>query len=222
MSTDLKRLMGVMLVVITLSVGLIVLLSFALENQVLFLLRSVFVEWTVIVIAFAVLLGVINVVRVHGQRIQQGHGVVFSVVLIVAFIAVFVPGIMPPDAVPDRLRTLVGPTGSVVQFVYQYVQRPLQSTLFSLMAFFVATAAWRAFRIRSAASFTMFIAAVLVLLGSISLAVGGGWSLLIEAKDWILSVPVLAGARGILLGIVLGTIVAGLRLLMGVERPYSD
>jgi len=91
-----------------------------------------------------------------------------------------------------------------------------------LMAFFIATAAWRAFRIRSAASFTMFIAAVLVLLGSIRLAVGGGWRFVVQAKDWVLNVPAMAGARGILLGIALGTIVAGLRLLMGIERPYSD
>ena len=222
MTTDLRRVLRVVLAVIALSAGLIVLLSFALENQALTLLRGVFVEWTVIVIAFAMLLGVINVVRVHGRRIQRRQGTVYSVVLIVAFLAVFVPGIMSSEFVPEGLQSLVGPTGSVVQFIYQYVQRPLQATLFSLMAFFVATAAWRAFRIRSAASFTMFVAAILVLLGSIRLAVGGGWHLLTEAKDWILSVPAMAGARGLLLGIVLGTIVAGMRLLVGVERPYSD
>ncbi len=90
------------------------------------------------------------------------------------------------------------------------------------MAFFVATAAWRAFRTRSTASLVMFIACVLVLLGSIQLNVGQGWELVVQTKNWVMSVPVLAGARGLLLGIVLGTIVAGLRLLVGVDRPYSD
>jgi hypothetical protein len=68
----------------------------------------------------------------------------------------------------------------------------------------------------------MWIACLLVLLGSIRLNVGEGWKLLVETRDWVMNVPVLAGARGILLGIALGTIVAGARLLSGVERPYSD
>jgi hypothetical protein len=43
-----------------------------------------------------------------------------------------------------------------------------------------------------------------------------------ELKDWILDVPTLAGVRGILLGVALGALLTGIRLLLGVERPYSD
>jgi hypothetical protein len=98
----------------------------------------------------------------------------------------------------------------------------LQATIFSLMGFFILTAAWRAFRVRSASSLIMFLAALLVLLGSIRLGAGSGWRVLSEIRNWVLDVPTLAGARGILLGIVLGTIVAGVRLLVGIDRPYSD
>jgi hypothetical protein len=220
--SGLKRSYRLILTVVTLSVGLIVLLSFIIDNQALLLLRNVLVEWTVIVVAFALLLGVLNVLRVHGQRIQRGQGTIYSLVLIVSVLAVFIPGILSPGSLPDDIQGFAGPTGSVVGFIYQYVQRPLQATLFSLMAFFVATAAWRAFRLRSAASWVMFVAALFVLLGSIRLAVGSQWSLLTETRNWILSVPAMAGARGILLGIVLGTIVAGARLLLGIDRPYSD
>ena len=128
---------------------------------------------------------------------------------------------MSPDRVPKQMQSWVGPTGSIVDFAYRYVQRPLQATIFSLMAFFVFTAAWRAFRIRSVASIVMFVAALLVLLGSIKLSLGGEWRFA-AIKDWVMSVPVMAGTRGILLGIALGTIVTGLRLLLGVDRPYSD
>jgi len=143
-------------------------------------------------------------------------------ILILAFLAVFVPGIMPAGAVPEYLAPYAGPQGAIVDFVFRYVQRPLQATLFSLLAFFAATAAWRAFRTRSMASLVMFVACLLVLLGSIRLNVGEGWSLAVETRNWVMNVPVLAGARGILLGIALGTIVAGARLLVGIERPYSD
>jgi hypothetical protein len=222
LAIDLKHLYRLILVVITVSAGVIVLLSFVFESEMLALLRGVFVEWAVIVVAFTMFLGVLNVLRVHGQRIQNKQGRVYSLILIFSFLAVFIPGIMSPDRVPQHLKEFVGPAGSVVDFAYQYVQRPLQATLFSLMAFFVATAAWRAFRIRSAASLVMFIAALLVLLGSIKLNVGEGWGVITEAKNWASSVPAMAGARGMLLGIVLGTIVTGLRLLSGIDRPYSE
>jgi hypothetical protein len=210
------------LAVISISTGIVVLVSFFVQDRTLHLLRSVFVEWTVIVVAFAILLGVLNVLRVHARRVQEGQGTIYSLILVGAFLVVFVPGILQPDTVPAGLVPLVGPKGSVVEFAYRHVQRPLQATLFSLMGFFVAAAAWRAFRVRSAASFVMLVACVLVLLGSVRVGMSGGWTLLAEVKDWVLSVPAMAGARGILLGIVLGTVVTGVRLLIGLDRPYSD
>jgi hypothetical protein len=212
----------IVLAVIAVSAGLIVVLSFAVDSRPLALLRGVLVEWTAIVVAFAILIGVVNVLRVHGMRIQNRQGTLYSVVLILAFLAVFVPGIMPAEAVPDYLGPYVGPQGTIVDFSVRYVQRPLQATFFSLLAFFAATAAWRAFRVRSMSSLIMLIACLLVLLGSIRLNAGEGWKLVVETRNWVMNVPVLAGARGILLGIALGTIVAGVRLLAGIERPYSD
>ena len=222
MKVGLQRISRIILVVIAVSAGLITLLSLLVQDSTLSLLRAVFVEWTVIVIAFSMLLGVANVLRVHAQRIQQRKGTVYSFVLVVSFLAVFVPGILSPNLVPQNLQDWTGPMGHIVDFAYRYVQRPLQSTLFSLMAFFVVTAALRVFRIRSAASFVMFVAALFVLLGSARLSLFKSWDVFIETRDWILGVPVLAGARGILLGLALGTVVTGLRLLLGAERPYSD
>jgi hypothetical protein len=172
------------------------------------------------------LLGVFNVLRVHAQRIQDGKGAVYSVVLVVSFLAVFAPGILSADQLPGALGDLVGdwvgPSGQIVSWVYRYVQQPLQATLFSLMAFFVFTAAWRVFRVRTAASVVMMLAALIVLLGSVKLSLGGNWTQVTMFRNWVMNVPVMAGARGLLLGIALGTIVGGLRLLVGVDRPYSD
>jgi hypothetical protein len=212
----------VLLAVIAVSSGLITVLSFALDSQLLLLLRGLFVEWAAIVVAFAILLGVLNVLRVHAKRIQDRQGTLYSVILLLGFLAVFVPGVMSADTVPEYLSPYVGPQGSIVDFSFRYVQRPLQATLFSLLAFFAATAAWRTFRTRSLSTWVMFLACLSVLVGSIWLNVGEGWKLAVETRNWVMNVPVLAGARGILLGIALGTIVAGARLLVGIERPYSD
>jgi hypothetical protein len=211
-----------LLTVIAVSAGLLTLLSLVLDSEPLHALRGLFVEWTVIVLAFALLLGVANVLRVHARRIRQHKGTGYSLVLILAFLAVFVPGIMPAGAGPDLVSGYLGPTGAVVDFIVQYVQRPLQATFYSLLAFLAATAAWRLFRTRSVSSLVMFLSCLLVLLGSLWLNVGDWWQLVIETKEWIMNVPVLAGARGILLGISLGALVAGARLLLGVDRPYSE
>lgn len=222
MKADPKGVYPLILTVIAVSIGVVTLLSLIVDNNVLTALRSVFVEWTVIVIAFALLLGVFNVVRVHARRIQGGKRAPYSVLLLVSFLVVFIPGIFSPNGVPEGVRNWVGPTGYIVDFAFRYVQRPLQASLFSLMAFFVFTAAWRLFRIRGAATLVMLVAAIVVLIGSIRLSVGGGWALPAALRTWTMNVPVLAGSRGILLGIALGILVTGLRLLLGIERPYGD
>jgi hypothetical protein len=62
---------------------------------------------------------------------------------------------------------------------------------------------------------------ILVLLGQVP--VGAMlWDQLPVIKDWVLDVPALAGARGILLGVALGTAATGLRVLLGLDRPYVD
>jgi hypothetical protein len=220
--SDLKGIYPLILAVVVASIGIVVLVSLIVQNNVLTALRAVFVEWTVIVIAFALLLGILNVVRVHARRIQNGKRVPYSVLLLVSFLVVFVPGIFSPQGVPEALQSWVGPTGYVVDFSFRYVQRPLQASLFSLMAFFVFTAAWRLFRIRGAASLVMLVAALVVLIGSFRLSVGGSWALPEALRTWTMNVPVLAGSRGILLGIALGILLTGLRLLLGIERPYGE
>jgi hypothetical protein len=210
------------LTVIAVSTGLLTLLSLVIDSEPLRALRGLFVEWTVIILAFALLLGAANVLRVHARRIHERKGTLYSLVLILAFLAVFIPGIMPAGSGPEALSPYLGPTGAVVDFSFRYIQRPLQATFYSLLAFLAVAAAWRVFRTRSVASLVLFLACILVLLGSIWLNVGDWWQLVIETKEWIVNVPVLAGARGILLGIALGALVGGARLLIGVDRPYSD
>ncbi|MBN1582696.1 MAG: hypothetical protein JXA89_18440 [Anaerolineae bacterium] len=219
---NLKRLFHIILTVIALSTGIIVLLSFVINSANLRAWRGVLVEWTVIVVAFALFIGVLNVLNVHAQRVLKGQSVIYSLILVGAFSIVFVSGILPKDLLPSNFPQFTGPDGLVMDFVFRYIQRPVQATLFSLMAFFIVTAAWRAFRIHSAASLVMFISAILVLLGSIYLDLGGAWQTVVDIKDWVLRVPAMAGARGILLGIVLGTVVTGMRLLLGIEKPYTD
>lgn len=167
------------------------------------------VSWAAIITAFALFLGFANVVSVHWSRIRtQKPGAVYSIVLLISLFGTLVLGIG-------------GPFSANGQFIFNYILQPLEATLFALLALFVATAAFRAFRVRNMETFFFVLFALIVLLGQVPVSIYL-WPEFPVIKDWILNVPTLAGVRGILLGVSLGVIATGLRVLIGADRPYTD
>ena len=197
----------IILSVIAVAVALLVLLDFFVDQEIVNKAGSFFIEGAVVLGAFAMLLGLLNILAVHTTRVRKReHGWGYSIILVLTVIVMLVLGIEGPGSLP-------------VSWVFRYVYSPLQATIFSLLAFFVATAAYRAFRVRNWESLLMVVAGAIVLLGQVP--VGKLiWAQLPVLKDWLLAVPVTAGARGILLGVALGTVVAGLRLILLMDRPY--
>jgi hypothetical protein len=194
---------------VAISVGFIVLLDFFIENPYLRTFRSVFTEWAIVVAAFALVLGAINVFRFHLIRIGEGRDVIYSLALISVMFLITTFGI------------LGGPRNPLVSWMFDYVQFPIQSTIFSLLAFFVASAACRAFRARTWESALLLAVCIIVLLGQAP--VGAlVWGHLHTIKSWLLEVPAMAGARGIILGVALGTVATGIRILLGIDRPYGE
>ena len=178
-----------------------------LINQVSLL----FVSWVTIVAAFALFLGFANVISVHWSRIQtQRPGNLYSIVLLVSLAATLAVGFLSG-----------GPNSDSSRFIFDSILQPLESTFFALLAIFIATAAFRAFRVRNLETLIFVLFAVIVLLGQVPIGIYL-WAELPVIKDWILNVPALAGARGILLGVALGAIATGLRVLIGADRPYTD
>ena len=191
---------------IAISVGLFVLLDFFVQNAFIGTLKFVFVRWAIIVASFAMILGFLNVLTVHLNKILRfKQGWFYSIFLILTMMVVLILGLIE------------GPQGSLTSRIFQYILFPLQATIFSLLAFFVASAAYRAFRVRNWESALLVIFGVIVLLGQVPL-----WGALTSSKEWILGVLSMAGSRGILLGAALGTVATGLRVLLGIDRPYSE
>lgn len=195
---------------ILISVGLCVLGGQLLEFELApeFTLRQlshVFVDWASILFAFALLLGLLNLAQAHLRRIQQRHeDWSYSVILLVTMGIVLLAG-------------LSGPTSTSLHWIFRHIITPLQATLLALMVFFIASAAWRMFRMRSLGTLIMLVTAVIVLLGQMPLGERFGLEFT-QLKQWVLDVPNLAGQRGILLGVALGTIVTGVRLLLGINH----
>jgi hypothetical protein len=191
-------------------VGLCVLSGQLLEFNVTpeFTLRQlgdVFIDWASILFAFALLLGLLNLAQAHLRRIQQrGEDWSYSVVLLVTMGIVLVAG-------------LSGPTSTSLHWIFRHLITPLQATLLSLTVFFIVGAAWRLFRQHSFSALLMLVTTIIILLGQIPLSEQLGLEFA-QFKQWVLDVPNLAGQRGILLGIALGTVITGVRVLLGIHH----
>jgi hypothetical protein len=172
---------------------------------------SLLVGWAALVAAFALFLGFVNIFNVHLSRIRtQKPGSIYSILLLITLVSTLALGFYSG-----------GPNSESSQFIFNFILQPLEATFFALLALFIATAAFRALRIRNLETLFFVLFAVIVLLGQVPLGIYL-WSEFPVVKDWILNVPTLAGVRGILLGVALGTIATGLRVLIGADRPYTE
>lgn len=192
---------------VTIAVGLVILLDFFLTHPLLDRIGVAFREWTIILMAFAMLLGLANLLLVHLLRVvrRSEPGTGYSAIVLLTSTFVIAIGL------------LFGLPSAPMAWLFDNVYVPLQGAFFALVAFFLATAAYRALRAQNVETTLMLIAALIVFLGQMPLLNALG-----DVKEWVLRVPSEAGVRGILLGVALGTIATGLRLIVGIDRPYSE
>lgn len=108
--------------------------------------------------------------------------------------------------------------GSLHMDMFTYVLVPIQATIFSLLAFFIASAAYRAFRARSVLATILLLTAFIVMLRFLPL--GPISTLNLKAVSWILSVPNMAVNRAIMMGIGLGATATAIKIILGIERTY--
>jgi hypothetical protein len=204
----------VLATVITIGIGFITLLALLLGNWFPipdFSIRlnsalNVLLPLTSITIALTILIGVLNLLTVHMGRIMgRRGGAISSVFLILSFVLVITTYFVQRSTSFMLLNT---------------VQVSIESALAALVLFALVYGAATIMRRRTSIAGILFVVAVLiVLIGALPLQMTGGVT---SVRDWLLAVPVNAGARGILLGIALATVVAGVRVLIGQDRSYRE
>ena len=193
---------------ITFLTGLIIVVTFFIPHQPLLI-------WYSIVLGFTMLLGVDSLLRSNLKRlVGRTPGWPYAAVLLAGFAFTLAAGIYN-WATTRSLLTL----GSPFMFVYTFVIVPLQATMFAVLAFFIASAAYRAFRARTLEATLLLVTAAIVMIGRVP--VGAElWDKLPVLADWIMEVPQMAAKRGIVIGVALGTIAMSLRVILGLERTY--
>ena len=131
--------------------------------------------------------------------------------------------VVVPDGATATLRARLtmewGPSGRVYTWLVDHVFAPCNSTMFALLAFFIASAAFRAFRARNVEAALLLGAAIIIMIGRVPL--GRAISEMLPwLSDWIIDVPNNAGRRAIMMGAALGAIATGLRVILGLERSH--
>ncbi len=171
--------------------------------------------WAGLVVAFTLVLGVLNLLAVHTNRVLRKRNP-YSLILVLSMIAVFVVAFL------DRR----GITENGMGLYFDWVQAPLEAALASLLAFFLLFAGFQLVkRQRTIWSLLFLVTAVLVLVADILLVTSWAPPRLTEwfirIQDVIQNVIVVAGVRGLLIGVALGSILLAVRMLVGLERPYN-
>ncbi len=172
-------------------------------------IRLTLLNWAIILAGFAIFIGILNLFQVHFKKIQEKQkGPVYSLLLIISLAATFLFGLVRP-----------GQMG----VVFTTVQLPVEASLMALLAVTLTYASIRLLRRRlNLLSVIFLVTALLILLGTAPLPFLGDIPGLSDwVRPFIAQVMAAAGARGILLGVALGTLTTGLRILFGADRPYG-
>ncbi|HEX9089866.1 MAG TPA: hypothetical protein VF831_00170 [Anaerolineales bacterium] len=205
-----KRVLPITNAIIAIVSGVIVLLGYFFPGAFQGI-QSILVGWAIIIAAFALLLGIYNLAIVHWKKVgTEGQGNIYSVVLLISLIITIV------------VVGFSGPTGSWSLWVFNTFQVPIEVSLLAVLAVVLAYAGARLFSRKPKWHTILFLVTVLlVLLGSVPLFLVGEIAPLSALRGWLSQVPAVAGARGLLLGVALGTVATGIRILIGVDRPYG-
>lgn len=202
---------------VAIGVGVIVLAGYfvpAITNIRFILLRT-----GLVLSAVALLVGIINLLTVHIKKLgadSENSG--YSLILVIALLATLVIGII------DMVQTYLSgkPNFQMTSWIFTNIQLPIETSLLAVTSVSLIYAAASILRKRmDLFSIVFFFVILLVLLGSFSIP-PATLPFLQVIRNWILRVPALGGARGLLLGIALGTITTGIRILLGTDRPYGE
>lgn len=201
--------MRVFTAVFAIAAGVIVLLGYFFPIAQLDQLRLQLIDWAIIIAGMAVLIGIGNLIAVHWEKIRtRQKGSLYGVILILSLGITFVLGLV------------LGPNDPFMRLAVDAVIVPVEASLMAILAVTLIYASIRLFRRRLDVTTVLFLlTAVLFLLAVMPTpfgAIPGDW--IITQFGGMLS---RGGARGLLLGIALGTLLTGLRVLFGIDRPYG-
>lgn len=193
---------------ITLVAGLFLAIQYFIPHRQSVLFYETALDWLIIIGIFSIVLGIASLVNLHLSRIRRAEqGFRYSYLLLIGLAYMLI-------------TSLFG-TGEGSWFIKGYIAvlNPITSTMFALLAFYIASAAYRAFRARSVIATILLVSAIIVMLGRVP----AGEQMIpgiAKASDWLLNVPNMAAKRAIAIGLGLGGSATALKVVLGIEAPH--
>jgi hypothetical protein len=201
--------MKIVSTIIAIGFGLAILVAYFLQPlfPVLRTPLQYLLEWAIILAAIASLIGVFNLLSVHWNKLRQRKaGYIYSLVVLIGFFATLVIGILFNSA--------------YFQWITQ-IQFAAETTLIALLSITLALAGIRLLQKKiSLLTITFVISALVFFVLNIGYLTAGNSPIINNIALAVNRLPV-AGSRGILIGVALGSLTMGLRILLGVDRPYG-
>lgn len=201
-----KRRLPLMICLVT---GLFFTIQFFIPHQEVRRLYADGLRWLIVVATFAVVLATGSLITHHTRKVRrQDTGWGYSLVTLLALVGMSIAG----------FATGTRP-GTLFNKLFLNVQVPMQSTMFGILAFYIASAAYRAFRARSKEATLLLLSAFLLMVSAVSF-VNYYFPHINAISEWLLMVPNMASQRGILFGVFLGTLATSIKIILGIERGW--
>jgi|UniRef100_A0A7C4XN81 hypothetical protein len=195
--------------VICFIIGVLMVAQFFIPHPISNQFNSIVNKWVVVLSAFALILGIGNLTSHHITIIKRRKkDWIYSLVTLLSMAGMAIIGLF--WGIDER---------SLYQKIYLNVLTPLGATMFALLAYYMTSAAYRAFRARSFESALLLGAAFVVMIGFMPI---GNF---IHPKfpalaEWLMRIPNMASQRGILLGVAFGAVSTALKIILGIERSW--
>ncbi len=208
-------------VIIAFLSGLAMILAFFLNPEKFGDIEGEMLQWATIIAGFTLLLGVVSIVRVNWRSVKRLESGWFNkAALLFALFITAIPAVIPVSWSPLFGRD----NGSIYDWLFTYPNAQMQSTMFAMLAFYIASAAYRAFRARTTEATLLLLTAVIVMLWRIPMGESVFAAISPDLPD-LINTYVMGGVnvavqRGIIIGGALGAAATALRVILGIERTY--
>lgn len=199
--------------------GLFMAVQYFIPSEPAEFVQEYAMDWVIVIGVFAMGLGLWSLTEVNWAKIQKrAPGWGYNGVTILGMLFMLVVGLVWDPGLGFFPGSKSQASGTWFMNFFWYIYLPIQAVMFSLLAFYIASAAYRAFRARTILASILLVTAIVIMLRLIPLGAASGVNQWLA--NWILVVPNMAAKRAIWMGVGLGGVAMALKIVLGIERSY--